>query len=111
MDYGSWLPITLCMPTKILNGSVYMPHEERLLDILNRVGVRRPESQSNFLILSDVTIYEANVRHEKLANAYVSKAAIIIAATWYNNPGRGIGARDGYKPYPFVEKSPMPMTS
>ncbi len=109
MNDASWLAVTLCMQTQVSSGFIYLPFEERLSDLLNGVLGRQPESRGRFLTLSDVTVYKADGKQEKLPTAYINKASIYLAATWDSNSGRGIGAKVGPKPYPFVQKSPMPV--
>jgi hypothetical protein len=109
MNDVTWLEVTLCMQTQVSTGFIYLPPEERLLDLLNGVWGRRPESQSRFLALSNLTIREADGKQERLATAYINKATIHLAAIWDSNSGRGIGAKAGYKAYPFVEKLSLPV--
>jgi len=109
MDTAEWLAVKLYMQTQVLSGFIYSPSEDRLLDILGGLSVRRPQSRGRFLELSDVTIQHADGREEKLPAAYVNKATVHLAATSTANSGRGLGAKLGPKPYPFVEKSPVPV--
>ena len=46
---------------------------------------------------------------ESLATSYINKATIQVAATIDGDLARGIGGRVGAKPYPFVEKLPVPV--
>lgn len=109
MDAAEWLAVKLYLETQVLSGFIYDPCEERLLDILGGLSVRRIESRGRFLELSDVTIRHADGKEERLPNAYVNKATIQLAATLEADSGRGFGAKVGPKPYPFVEKSPLPV--
>ena len=109
MNEAVWLAVTLCMQTHMLSGFIYLHSDERLLDLLNGISVRRLESRGKFLALSDVTVHKADSEGEKLPAAYINKAAIYIAATWHSDLGRGLGAQTGQKPYPFVEKLPVPV--
>jgi len=99
------LAVTLYMQTQFLTGFIYHPCEERLSDLLNGVG--QPESRGRFLALSDVTIEYADGKKERLSSAYINKATIELATG--GDSSRGIGAKAGHKPYPFVEKSPLPV--
>ena len=109
MNDAAWLAVTLCLQTQVSSGFIYLPYEERLLDLLNGVRGRGPESPGRFLTLSNLTIHEADGKQERLATAYINKAIIQLAAIWDSNSGRGIGAKAGYKPYPFVEKLSVPV--
>lgn len=109
MNEGAWLAVKLYMQTQVLSGFFYHPYEERLLDLLNGISVRRPEGQGRFLELSDVTIEYTDGEKERLPAAYINKAIIQLATTPDGDSARGIGAKVGPKPYPFVEKSPVPV--
>ncbi len=109
MDAARWLAVKFYMQAEVVSGFIYQPYEERLLDLLNGVSVRQTESRGKFLALSDVTIQQADAREERLPTAYINKATIQLATTPEGDLARGIGARAGYKPYPFVEKSPVPV--
>ena len=109
MDAAGWLAVRFYMHTEVVSGFIYQPDEERLLDLLNGVSFRRPENQGKFLTLSDVTIQQADAKEERLATTYINKASIQLATTPEGDLARGIGAKAGYKPYPFVEKSPAPV--
>ena len=101
------LAVTLYMQTQVLIGFILQPHEQRLLDLLNGALPSPPESSGTFLKLSDVTISHAYDKKEKLPTAYINKATIQLAAAPDGNMARGIGAKVGPKPYPFVPKSPV----
>ena len=109
MDATEWLGIKLYMQTQVLSGFIYQPSDERLLEFLNGVSVRRPESRGRFLELSDVTIHYANGKEERLLTTYINKATIQLVATLDANLARGVGAKVGSKPYPFVHKSLLPV--
>jgi hypothetical protein len=62
------------------------------------------------LELTYVTIQHIDGSKEKLKTAYINKATIQLAVTLGDaDSGRGIGAHDGPKLYPFVEKTPLPV--
>ena len=101
------LAVTFYMQTQVLMGFILQPHEQRLLDLLNGALPSPPESSGTFLKLSDVIISDAYGKKRKLPTAYINKATIQLAATLDGNMARGIGAKVGPKPYPFVPKSPV----
>lgn len=109
MDATERLAVKLYLQTQVLSGFIYCPYEERLLDLLSGVSVRRLESRGRFLELSDVTIYHADGKEERLPTAYINKATIRLAATLDADSGRGLGTKVGPKHYPFVEKIPVPV--
>lgn len=100
------LTVILYMQTQVLIGSICQRHEQRLLDLFNGALLSPSENSGMFLKLSDVTISHADGKKGKLPSAYINKATIQIVATPETNSARGIGAKVGLKPYPFVLKSP-----
>jgi hypothetical protein len=57
-----------------------------------------------------VTIEHSDGRKEKLKISYINKATVQLAVTLgAADSGRGIGAQDGPKSYPYVEKTPLPV--
>ena len=107
MAVAGWITVRFYTQTDIVSGFIYQPEEERILDLLNGVSVRQPESRGRFLELGDVTIKHADGKEERLPAAYVNKATVQLVTTPDGDSARGIGAKAGHKPYPFVEKSPV----
>ena len=104
--------IKLYMQTEVLIGNIsYAPTPEaRLLDALNGVTDRGPIKRGRFLELTDVTIQHADGSKEKLKTSYINKSTVQLAVTLGDaDSGRGFGAHDGPKSYPFVEKTPLPV--
>lgn len=98
------LPVAVYLDAQVLTGTVSLPRGKRLSDFLNSGIAGQPTS--NFLELSEVTISHVDGRKEKAQTAYVNKTGIQLLATLEKDTSRGIGATDGPKPYPFVQKSP-----
>jgi hypothetical protein len=112
MDMAASQLIKLYMPTQVLIGSIYYAPtpEARLLDALNGVSDRGPVKKGRFLELSDVTIQHNDGRKEKLRTSYINKSIVEMAITLGDaDISRGIGAQEGAKSYPYVEKSPLPV--
>lgn len=112
MELAASQLIKLYMQTQILIGNIYYAPtpEARLLDALNGLSDTGPVKRGRFLELVNVTIQHEDGREEKLHTAYINKATVHLAATLGDaDAGRGIGAQDGPKSYPFVEKSPTPV--
>lgn len=112
MELSATQLIKLYMQTQVLIGNIYYAPtpEARLLDALNGLVDRGPVKKGRFLELTDVTIYHATGRKEKLKISYINKATIQLAVTLGQaDSGRGIGALDGPKSYPYVEKTPLPV--
>ena len=104
--------IKLYMQTQVVIGSIsYAPTPEaRLIDALNGVTDRGPVKKGRFLELTDVTIQHTDSSKEQLKISYINKSTIQLAVTLGDaDSGRGIGAHDGPKLYPFVEKTPLPV--
>ncbi|GAI32757.1 unnamed protein product [marine sediment metagenome] len=109
MKGAEWLRVELYMQTQILSGFIYQPYEGRLLDLLNGVWVRQPESRGRFIELSEVTIHYVDGKTERLPSAYINKATIQLAATSDGDLARGLGVKVGPKPYPFMQKLSAPV--
>ncbi len=101
------LAVALYMETQVLTGFINH-YEERLSDFLNGVSVRR-ENRGRFVELSHVNIQNIDGREERLATSYINKATIQVTATIDGDLAKGIGGRVGVKPYPFIEKLPVPV--
>lgn len=102
------LAVTLYTQTQVWTGSIYRHYEERLLDLLNGAP-KQPQSRGRFLALSDVIIQSADGKKERLPTAYINKATIELATTSGGDLARGLGAKAGHKPYPFVQKVSVPV--
>lgn len=110
MELAASQLIKLYMQTQILIGYIYYAPtpEARLLDALNGLSDMGPVKRGRFLELNNVTIQHNDNRREKLPVAYINKTTVQLAGTLGNaDAGRGIGAHEGPKSYPFVEKSPV----
>jgi hypothetical protein len=112
MELAASQLIKLYMETQILIGNIYYAPtpEARLLDALNGLSDTGPVKRGKFLELTDVTIEHSDGRKEKLKISYINKATVQLAVTLgAADSGRGIGAQDGPKSYPYVEKTPLPV--
>ena len=109
MDATDQLAIKLYLQTQVLSGFIYNPSNDRLLDILSGISVKRPESRAKFLELTNVTVQHADGTEEILPTVCVNKAAIELATTSDVDSARGLGTKVGPKPYPFVEKLVVPV--
>ncbi len=107
MNGTDQLAIKVYLQTQVISGFFHNPGDERLADILSGIAVKRPESRAMFLELTDATVQHRDAGQESLPNAYINKAAIEFATTSEADSGRGLGAKAGPRPYPFVEKSPV----
>jgi hypothetical protein len=105
--------IKLYMQTEMLIGNIYYAPtpEARLLDALNGLSDIGPVKRGRFLELTKVTIQHAGGKEEKLEVAYINKSTVQLAGNMEGgvNAGRGLGAQEGPKAYPFIEKSPVPV--
>ncbi len=94
-------------PSRVLSGYVPCPTGLRLLDLLNGVVTREPETKGEFLEFYDTSYPSPECSHPDETREYVRKAAIEMVAVSDANLARGIGARGVSRLYPFVEKAPV----
>jgi hypothetical protein len=102
--------VKVYMQSHVLVGSIHYAanREARLLDALNGQLDIGPRKGGRFLELTDVCIQRGDGRGEERGFSYISKATVQLAVTLGGaDSGRGIGAQNGPKQYPFVEKSPL----
>ena len=105
------LGIILFMETEVLNCLILIStFEGRLLDELNGRSQAGPDNKDKFLIGTDATIWHTDETSETAAVVHINKENIEMAGTVTPDAGRGIGAKDGPKPYPFTEKIPVKVT-
>lgn len=109
MDTADWFPVQVFMPSQVLKGMVHHPFHERLLDRLNSTWLGRLQRQSHFIILADAKARYAGRKEEELPVVYINKAHISLIATPDADSGRGVGAKVGPKPYPFLQKRSAPV--
>ena len=100
------LAVVVYMQGRTLVGTISIPEGLRLSDFLND----RPKTQTSFLTLTDVTVKLSNSIRETLETVYINKKSIQIITTLEGDSARGIGAQDGPKQYPFVQKRPVRAT-
>ena len=104
---GEWIAVKLYMDEQVLTGSVYLPPEKRLSDLLNGIAARQSERKGDLLELSDVTTFHTDGTKERADTSYINKTNIRVLATLDNDSGRGIVANSNRRAYPFVQKSPV----
>ena len=104
MDETERLAIRLYLQMQVVSGFLHNPADERITDILSGISGKRSESRAAFLELTDITVQHKDGGEESLPCAYVNKAAVELAMALEADSGRGIGAKTGPRPYPFVEK-------
>ena len=112
MELAASQLIKLYLQKQVLIGNIYYAPtpEARLLDALNGLSDLGPVKRGQFLELTDVTVEHSDGRKEKLRVSYINKATVELAVTLGDaDSGRGLGAEDGPKAYPFVQKSPVPV--
>lgn len=104
MDETDRLAIRLYLRMQVVSGFLHNPADERITDILSGISGKRSESRAAFLELTDVTVQHRDGGEESLPCAYVNKAAVELATAVEADSGRGLGAKTGPRPYPYVEK-------
>lgn len=102
--------VAVHMQTQVLTGSVSLPSGKRLSDLLNSNPKEQSNTSSMFLELTDVEISNANGSKERAKTIYINKNSIHMLRTLQYDSARGIGARDGPKKYPFIDKVPVGVT-
>lgn len=100
------LPVTLYTGTDTLIGTVRIPDELRLLDLLNNGFNGERQRINSFLELIGVTISGTSGPKERRPILHIAKPMIHIIETPDSNSARGIGAKGDPKHHPYVQKSP-----
>lgn len=105
------MPIAVTFYTQIelITGQVDQSHEERFSDILNNAALPRPEDSDRFLRIANARITRPGFGKQNLPAVFINKAVIQMAAMMETDLARGLGAKEGNKPYPFIPKSPVPV--
>jgi len=100
--------ILIFVETEVLQGLIFISTPEgRLLDELNGRSQMGPENRERFLTLANVSIWHMDGTEEKASVVHINKENIEMSGTITKDVGRGIGAKNGPKPYPFAEKVPV----
>ncbi len=102
--------VVVHMQTQVLTGSVSLPSGKRLSDLLNSDPKEPSDTSNMFLELTDVMISNANGSKEKAKTIYINKNSIQMLRTLKDDSARGIGAKEGPKKYPFIDKIPVGVT-
>ncbi len=102
--------VVVHMETQVLTGSVSLPSEKRLSDLLNSDLKEQSDTSSMFLELTDVMISNTNGSKERAKTIYINKNSIHMLRTLEYDSARGIGAQDGPKKHPFIDKVPVGVT-
>ena len=108
--HKQYVPIAVHMQAQVMTGIVSFPSGRRLSDFLNGDLTGQPNRPCAFLELNAVTIFHADGAKERLETIYINTEAIRMLRTLEKDAARGIGANDGPKQYPFVNKLPVRAT-
>ena len=117
---GSWLKVQIHAPTYTLThvcvGYIYCLEGRRLLDQLNDVFPSTLPEEKAFLSIKEVEMYSLKGAPEKAGAegktaqfACLNKANILFIRGFEDGQTRGIGGKTGYKGYPYVLKSSIPV--
>lgn len=110
MNQAELPEIIIFMQTEVLSGAIYISTPKtRLLDELNGGITLGPDTSSKFIGLTNINIQHINGRQEKKVLVYVNKETVQMAATSSADTRRGFGGDPDPKPYPYIEKVPMPV--
>jgi hypothetical protein len=91
---------------QVVTGVITLSNEKRLTDFLNGGS----SGSDKFLKMTNVTISRRNDEKERAEVIYINREAIQMLRTIESDSARGIGAKDGPKQYPFVQKTPVRTT-
>jgi hypothetical protein len=100
------VPLEFYTNSRVVSGYVSCPNGARLLDILNGTSAAERNLKGDFLEFIDAPHPEEELPREN-GKGYVRKSAVQLVGISDSALGRGIGASDGPKLYPFVKKSPV----
>jgi hypothetical protein len=103
----NWSSLTFYTETEIFLGLIKYPVEQRLSDFLNRGCVEERDAKKAFLEVIDSSFIDADSKNDTQIRKYVNKTSVQLIGLSDSNVGRGIGAREGAKVYPYVEKLPV----
>jgi hypothetical protein len=101
--------LTLYTKTDVLCGSVYHLEGERLSDLLNDESDPRGYRATPFLEISNVDTCDPKRENAMLPIAHIKKATIQIIILPDTNAARGVGAKPGFKSFPFLPKLRIPV--
>jgi len=109
--FAKWLPLTFYMGNHSFTGSLRQPTNVRLTDFLNHKADTQSNKADTFIeVINSNTLYEDGTRQKQHAT-YVNKTSVILVVAEDGDLARGVGARDGSKTYPFVQKHPSRITA
>lgn len=115
---GRWLKVQIHSPTYALThvctGYIYCLEGRRLSDHLNDVFLNTLPEEKAFLPIKEVEMYPLRGVIEKAERktaqfACLNKANILFVKEFEGGQTRGIGGKTGYKGYPYVLKSSVPV--
>jgi hypothetical protein len=90
----------------VLNGQISCPFGFRLLDLFNNANLTDENSTGEFIELVDVANYITGIPYLEEPKEYIRKTSIHLIAVTDAEIGRGVGARNGLKTYPYICKLP-----
>ena len=105
-DDENWVPVSFYTRAKACNGFIYCPNALRLLDVLNTAA--SPPSESNGTFLRFIDAPDKKNSPESYAS-YINKTTVELVALKNGDLARGCGSQGRMRPYPYIEKTPVPV--
>jgi hypothetical protein len=101
------LPLEYHLWPNVRSGFARCPSGFRLLDLLNYVGEAHPNVMGDFFEYVDSTDAGPDIPSADTQWEYVRKSAIEMVAVAKEDLGRGVGAGQGQRGYPYRQKQPV----
>jgi len=99
-----WDKVQIYIPTQICTGYVYLPRQQRVLDMLN--GIPEPSLPiGQFLFLYEVEMCFPDGKKSTVKSVCINKANILFIREVEGSQTRGLGSEVEHKPHPFFPKS------
>jgi len=110
---GKWVKVEIYAPTytfpHMCAGYVYCLQGRRLLDQLNEMFPSALSENKEFLPVSQGELRALRGERRTLRFACLNKSNILFVKEFEGGQTRGISGKPGYRTYPYVPKSPIPV--
>lgn len=94
----------------VLRGELRCPNGLRLLDLLNGSGPIARNIKGDFLEFNHVFDFSIENSDRNRYTSFIRKDSFQVVAASSIDLGRGVGAKDDWRSYPFVRKSLLPVS-
>jgi hypothetical protein len=96
------LSVEIYTQSKVFNGQVACPIGYRLLDLFNNDEPAEGDIPEDFIELVNAS---STISYHDQLKEYIRKSSIHLIAVTDSEQGRGLGAQNSLKTYPFIGKS------